>query len=366
MDDDHNSEIEVLEWLEAVRRRPGMWVGSRDARGVQHLVWELVCDALDDLNTEYCLSITVTNHADGSISVEDNGRGIPIGVSEKTGQTWVDVFFTTLGCPTGYALAAVNALSEELEVEVFRDGKRYATKYQRGKLITPLEFVAETSRHGKRVTSLPDRTIFVDAYLGENIRTVPLDDLSPRLRDLAFLNRNLRIEVIDLGSGGREVIQFNGGINDYVRLLNEKQSKLNDEPIYFCAEHEIPGENDSLFVECSLQWTNRIESVSLVFFNNDPIDEKFSIHALSGPLAVALNEYAKTNNLLPTDASITDAAIAKGLSSVLAVKSAKNLRWLDKEYLGKFIKAFVQNDFLQYLQGNKAVAVTLIESLRAR
>lgn len=359
------TDIEVIDGLEAVRIRPKLWIGSTDASGLHQLVWELVYNCLDEYNVGYCHHIVVTLNSNGSISVDDDGRGIPTSVSEKTGKTGVEILFSTLGCPTGFALAVVNALSERLEVEVYRDGKQYKKTYQRGKDLTPLEFIGNTNRHGTQVTILPDKDIFAEAYHNTGNQAFDFDELATRLRELAFLNSTLSIELADPQNSKRETFIFNSGISDYLSWLNDKQVKVNDVPVYLSGQRELPADNDCLNFECVLQWTYRKDSLSLVFFNSDPVDEKIQLADISTDLARPLNEFARANHLLNEhECDISDTEISKGISTILSIKAATTLRWLDKQYLRNLIKDAIQDCFRQYLQTNKDDATCLIKALK--
>ncbi len=367
MNEYNDTEIQVLEGLEAVRVRPKLWIGSTDARGLQQLVWELVYNCLDEHNAGDCHHIAVTLNSDGSVSVEDDGLGITTGVSEKTGKSGVEVVFTTLGCPTGFAMAVVNALSERLEVENFRDGKLYKKAYQRGEDLAPLEFIGDTDKHGTRVTILPDKEIFAEVYENKENQAFEFEELTGRLRELAFLNKTLRIDLAEPKCNKRETFQFSAGISDYLRWLNSNHAKVNDVPICFSGEWEFSGDKEQLNIECAIQWTDRKERLSLVFFNNDPVPEKYSIHDLNAEIAKTLNEYARANHLLDEhESDISENEISKGISTILSTKSGMRLRSLEKEYLGNIIKGVVQESLKKYLMLNNCVAKSLIQSLKTK
>ena len=357
MNEYNDTEIEVLEGLEAVRRRPKSWLASTDARELHPLVWQLLYNCLDKFDDGYCNTIGVTLNSDGSISVEDDGRGIETFISEHTGKSGVKILFTSLGCPSGLASAIVNALSERLVVDIFRDGRQYKARYQRGNSFPLLEVIGDTDKHGTRVTILPDKDApnpFFD-----------FDTLQIRLREIAFLNKTLRIDLADPPYNKRETFLFDSGISDYLSWLNHKQVKVNNVPLYFAGQWPLTQESALLNIECAFQWTDRKECLSLVFFNIDPVSEEFSIADINADLAIPLDDFARSNQLFSEhEFDISDIEISKGISTILSLKCARRLRWLDKQYLRNMIKDAVQNCFRQYLQLNKDDARSLIETLR--
>ncbi len=357
----------MLEGLDAVRVRPELWVGSRDSRGLLQLVWEIVYNCLDDYDTGDCQHITVTLNDDGSISVENDGPGISTGVSEKTGLSGVEIIFTTLGCPTGFGAAVVNALSERLEVENYRNGKFYRKTYQRGRDLTPLQLIGDTDKHGTRVTIFPDKEIFTEAYVQTEKQAFDLEELTSRLREIAFLNKNLRIDLANPKCCARETFQFSAGISDYLSWLNSKHAKINVVPVCFSGEREISGAKEQLSIEFALQWTDRKAPLSMVFFNNDPIPERYSIHDLNAVIAKALNEYARASHLLHEhESGISENQISKGIITILSTKSGLRLRSLDKEYLGNIIKDALGECLRNYLIHNNSNARSLLKSLKEK
>ncbi|MBX9567250.1 MAG: hypothetical protein K2X77_00040 [Candidatus Obscuribacterales bacterium] len=355
----NDTDIEVLEGLEPVRRRPKLWVGSTDARGLHQLAWYLVYNCLDEFDAGYCKNISVTVNNDGSLSVEDDGRGIETDVIKKTGKTGIETMFTTLGCPTGFELAVVNGLSEKLEVEVFRDGNWYKKSYQRGKSASPQGLIGNTEQHGTRVTIWPDRDIFEEAQNS----SFDFDTLLVRLRELAYLNKTLRVELTDSRNNNRESFHFYSGISDYLSWLNDAQLKVNKAPIYLSKQQELPEHQDSLKIECVIQWTDREECLSLVFFNNDNINEEFPLDDLPVDLASALNKYARANQLLNTNCDISDIELSNGISAILSIRSQSSLRWLGKEYLRSIVKNVVPECFMHYLLHNRDDTKVLIETI---
>src|SRR5574337_1588816 len=239
------TQIRVLEGLEAVRKRPAMYIGSTGFEGLHHLVYEVVDNSVDEALAGYCDQVEVTVHSDNSVTIVDNGRGIPVDIHEQTGRPALEVVMTTLhaggkfdnsaykvsGGLHGVGLSVVNALSESLEVEIWRDGKKYQQRYERGKPTGDLEEVGKARKTGTRVTFTPDSEIFED-------RTFSLDTLSNRLRELAFLNKGLRIRLTDERINEAREFYYTGGIRSFVELLNENKAVLHPKPIYIEAQRD--------------------------------------------------------------------------------------------------------------------------------
>jgi DNA gyrase subunit B len=258
------SQIQVLEGLEAVRKRPGMYIGSTGPKGLHHLVWEIVDNSIDEALAGYCTEINVTVEKDNSITVTDNGRGIPVDIQEKMGRPAVEVIMTVLhaggkfggggykvsGGLHGVGASVVNALSEELEVYVYRDGKIHYQKYQRGVPCTDLQVIGDTDRTGTTVHFKPDPEIFTETT------EFDYETLATRLRELAFLNRGLKITLEDKRVENRKnEYCYEGGIQSYVQHLNRTREVLHEEPIY------IAGERDGIHVEIALQYNDSYSSI---------------------------------------------------------------------------------------------------------
>ena len=261
--------IQVLEGLEAVRKNPAMYIGSTDERGLHHLIYEVVDNSIDEALAGYCDHIIVTINKDGSVTVEDNGRGIPVSIHKKYKKSGVELVMTTLhaggkfdkrvykvsGGLHGVGVSVVNALSKWLEVRVRREGKEFYQRYERGKPVTPLKVLRETNERGTTVTFLPDDEIF------ETI-DFDYDTISARLKELAFLNAGIKIELIDHRSGKMDVFKFDGGLAEFVKHINRNKKVLYDEPIL------IKAKRDNVEVEIAIQHTDGFTENIFTFVNN--------------------------------------------------------------------------------------------------
>ncbi|WPD19120.1 DNA topoisomerase (ATP-hydrolyzing) subunit B [Thermaerobacter composti] len=319
------SQIQVLEGLEAVRRRPGMYIGSTGSRGLHHLIWEVVDNAVDEALAGRCTEIVVTLHADGSCSVRDNGGGIPVGIHPKVGRPTVEVVLTMLhaggkfdgqaykvsGGLHGVGVSVVNALSEWLVVEVRRDGRIHRQRYRRGKPETELEVVGTTdpADTGTYVRFKPDPEIFDDTEFKYEV-------VVGRLRELALLNSGLYIELADERTGERNLFQFMGGLRSFVALLNRTKEPLHPEPISHKAER------DGVEVEMALQWTTSYVE-TLYSFANTIHTHEGGTHEAGFKMALTrvVNDYARKANLLKNgDENLSGDDIREGLTAVLSVK----------------------------------------------
>src|SRR5690606_8177840 len=264
------SQIQVLEGLEAVRKRPGMYIGSTSAKGLHHLVWEVVDNSIDEALGGYCDQIEVIVHKDNSVSVIDNGRGIPVGLTTKLQKSTLEVVLTVLhaggkfggegykvsGGLHGVGVSVVNALSKRLIVEVKRDGKIHVQEYRRGVPQYDLKVVGETVETGTKITFWPDEDIFTETTEFE------YDVLQSRIRELAFLNRGIRISLTDERTGMSQSYHYEGGIREFVRFLNRNKEPIGDEPVY------IEGTRDSVIVEIALQYNAGYNEAIFSYANN--------------------------------------------------------------------------------------------------
>ncbi|WP_339060742.1 DNA topoisomerase (ATP-hydrolyzing) subunit B [Tepidibacillus marianensis] len=319
------SQIQVLEGLEAVRKRPGMYIGSTSERGLHHLVWEVVDNSIDEALAGYCNLITVTIHEDNSVTVVDNGRGIPVDLHPKMGRPAVEVALTVLhaggkfggegykvsGGLHGVGVSVVNALSIDLEVQVKRNGKVYIQSYSRGIPQFDLKVVGESVETGTTVTFLPDPEIFQETI------EFNYDILKSRLRELAFLNRGLQIDLIDeRGEKKEDHFIFEGGIISFVEFLNKNRDVLHPNPIY------VSGSRDQIDLEISMQYNDSYTNNILSFANNIHTHEGGTHESgFKSALTRVLNDYARKNNLLKDqDSNLTGDDTREGLTAVLSVK----------------------------------------------
>lgn len=320
------SQIQVLEGLEAVRKRPGMYVGSTNSRGLHHLVWEIVDNSIDEAMAGFCDTIEVTVEKDNSVTVFDNGRGIPVGIHEKAGKPAVEVIFTVLhaggkfggggykvsGGLHGVGAAVVNALSEWLEVYVYRDGKVHYQKFSRGVPVSDLQVIGKTEHTGTKVHFLPDPDIFKET------NEFDYEVLEKRLRELAFLNRGITITLCDKRKEEekKETFHYEGGIISFVKYLNRTREVLHEEPIY------IEGEKDGIIVEVALQYNDSYTSNIYSFANNIHTHEG-GTHELGFKMALTrvLNDYGrKSGYIKENDANLTGDDVREGLTAIVSVK----------------------------------------------
>ena len=320
------TQIQVLEGLEAVRKRPGMYIGSTSSRGLHHLVWEVVDNSIDEALAGRCDTIQVIVNEDNSVTVIDNGGGIPVGIHPKMGRPAVEVVMTVLhaggkfggdgykfsGGLHGVGVSVVNALSTWLSVEVKRDGKIYHQRYQRGVPEADLEVIGETEETGTKITFKPDPEIFTETT------EIDFNILQNRLRELAFLNGGVKIMLKDLrGEEEKEVVfQFEGGIRSFVEHLNRNREVLNQPPVY------IQGERDSILIEIALQYNDSFTSNIYSYANNIHTHEGGTHEAgFKSALTRVINDYARRNNLLKdNDSNLTGDDVREGLTAIISVK----------------------------------------------
>ncbi len=316
-------DIQVLEGLEAVRRRPGMYIGSTDVRGLHHLVYEVVDNAVDEALAGFCNRIEVTIHEDNSVTVVDNGRGIPVGIHPKTGKPALEVVMTMLHAGgkfggEGYKVAsglhgvgvsAVNALSEWMKVWVVREGYKYFQEYRRGKPLTPVQKIGKAKGSGTTVVFKPDATIFTTLDFR-------FDTLAQRFREIAFLTKGLTIKLVDERGTGREIsFYFEGGIASFVRYLNKNRTVLHD-PFF------VSKQVDSTHVEAAIQYTDGYSESVYAFANNiNTVDGGTHLTGFRSALTRTLNDYARKNGLLKdNESNFTGDDVRQGLTAILSVK----------------------------------------------
>ena len=366
-------QIQILEGLEAVRKRPGMYIGSTSVRGLHHLVYEIVDNSVDEALAGYCSHIEVQINADNSITVQDDGRGIPVDIQKKAGLPAVEVVFTILHaggkfCGGGYKVSGglhgvgasvVNALSEWLEVEICRDGKVYKQRYERGKTMYPLKVVGECApdKHGTRVVFLPDKEIFEETVYD-------YDTLKVRLRETAFLTKNLKITLRD----DREVkhektFHYEGGIKEFVTYLNRSNEKLY-EPVIYCE-----GIKDKVFVEVAMQHNDSYTENIYTFVNNINTPEGGThLAGFKSALTKTFNDYAKKNKLLKeNEPALSGEDIREGLTAIISVKIEEpQFEGQTKQKLGNSearaaVDAIVSEQLTYFLEQNPTVAKIICE-----
>jgi DNA gyrase subunit B len=319
------NQIQVLEGLEAVRKRPGMYIGSTSGRGLHHLVWEIVDNSIDEALAGYCNEIEVIIEEDNSITVTDNGRGIPVGIHEKMGRPAVEVIMTVLhaggkfggggykvsGGLHGVGASVVNALSTELEVHVHRDGKIYYQKFEKGAPSFDLKVIGETDKTGTIIHFTPDPEIFTETTEYE------YDTLANRIRELAFLNRGIQISIEDKrGEGKRRDYHYEGGIKSYVEHLNRSKEVIHEEPIY------IEGEKDEITIEIALQYNDGFASNLYSFANNIHTHEGGTHESgFKTALTRVINDYARKNHVFKeSDANLSGEDVREGLTAIISIK----------------------------------------------
>ncbi len=363
-------EIQVLEGLEAVRRRPGMYIGSTGPRGLHHLVYEVVDNSIDEAMAGFCDRIEVIVHKDNSVTVIDNGRGIPVEIHPKTGLPAVETVLTMLhaggkfggnvykvsGGLHGVGVSVVNALSEWLEVEIRRDGHVYHQRYERGKAVTPLKIIGTSSTTGTKVSFKPDAEIFEELVFNQ-------ETLSQRLRELSFLNRGIKIIFQDERTGQKTVYQHEGGIRDFVRYLNKNKEVLHNKPIY------IFGERDGIQVEVALQYTEGyVESLFSYVNNIHTVDGGTHEAGFKSALTRVVNDYGKKYNLLKNGTTaLSGEDIREGLTAVISVKVPEpQFEGQTKTKLGNsevrgVVDGVVSEGLATFLEENPGIARRILE-----
>ena len=318
-------QIQILEGLEAVRKRPGMYIGSTSSKGLHHLVYEIVDNAVDEALAGFCDTVKVYINEDNSITVRDNGRGIPVGINKKKGIPAVEVVFTILhaggkfggggykvsGGLHGVGASVVNALSTWLEVDIFHEGKIYRQRYERGKVMYPLKVVGDTDRRGTEVRFLPDPTIFEETVFDSAV-------LKQRLREMAFLTKGLRIVLRDTRADQEKekIFHYEGGIREFVTYLNRSKEALYPEVIY------CEGEKDGVMVEVAMQHNDSYTENSYGFVNNINTPEGGThIVGFRNALTKTFNDYARKNKLLKdSEPNLSGDDIREGLTAIVSVK----------------------------------------------
>ncbi|MCM3777827.1 DNA topoisomerase (ATP-hydrolyzing) subunit B [Fictibacillus phosphorivorans] len=376
------SNIQVLEGLEAVRKRPGMYIGATNVRGLHHLVWEIVDNSIDEALAGYCDTIRITIEKDNSITVEDNGRGIPVGMHEKMGRPAVEVIMTVLhaggkfggggykvsGGLHGVGASVVNALSTLLEVTVSRDGKVHYQSYERGVPNADLKVIGETDKTGTRTHFKPDPEIFTESL------EYDFPTLSNRIRELAYLNRGLKIIAEDK-RGEEPVVKeyhYEGGIKSYVEHINRTREVLHEEPIF------VEGEKEGISVEIAFQYNDSFASNIYSFANNINTHEGGTHESgFKTALTRVINDYGRKNNLFKdNDTNLTGEDVREGLTAIISIKHPDpQFEGQTKTKLGnsearQITESIFSETFSAFLLENPVVAKAIVEkgmmALRAR
>ena len=369
-------QITVLKGLEAVRKRPGMYIGSTSARGLHHLVYEVVDNSIDEAMAGFCTEIRVTLREDGAVVVDDNGRGIPVDIHPEEGIPGVEVAMTTLhaggkfdkdsykvsGGLHGVGVSVVNALSEWLEVEITRDGQRYHQRYVRGIKDTDLEIIGKAKGSGTLVTFMPDSEIFTEPGLSYNFET-----LNNRLRELAFLNKGLKIVLTDERDGAEETHQYEGGLASFVEHVRGSRQPLHEKIVYFEASRE---EAD---IELAMQYDDGFSEHTHTFVNNINTHEGGAhLTGLKAALTRTINDYARRNNIFKKDdESLSGDDVREGLTCILSVKVMEpQFEGQTKTKLGNSevrgaVEAAVNEHLGIFLEENPKAAKSIIEKALA-
>ena len=367
-------QIQILEGLEAVRKRPGMYIGSTSIRGLHHLVYEIVDNSVDEALAGFCDSITVTIEKDNSITVQDDGRGIPVDIQKKAGKPALEVVFTVLhaggkfggsgykvsGGLHGVGASVVNALSSWLEVSVYKGGKIYNMKFKRGKVVQPMTVIGECDKrqHGTKVHFLPDPEIFEETVYD-------YDTLKVRLRETAFLTKALKITLTDAREGKEQekTFHYEGGIKEFVQYLNKGKEPLYPDVIY------CEGERDHVFVEVAMQHNDSYTENTYTFVNNINTPEGGThLTGFKNAITKTFNDYARSNKLLKdSEPNLSGDDIREGLTTVISVKiEDPQFEGQTKQKLGNSeaqtaVQNIVGEQLTYYLEQNPSVARAICE-----
>ena len=365
------SEIQVLEGLEAVRKRPGMYIGSTSASGLHHLVYEIVDNAIDEALAGYCTDITVTINPGNTITVTDNGRGIPVDIQKQTGRPALEVVFTVLhaggkfggggykvsGGLHGVGASVVNALSEWLEVQVHKDGHIYEMKFSRGHITSEMQMIGDTDHTGTTVTFKPD---------GEMFDTLEYDyeTLHTRMREQAFLNAGLRITITDARHGQEqsETMRYEGGIREFVTYINRNKTPLHEEVIY------LAGAKDDATAEIAMQYNDGYNE-TLVSFANDIHTPEGGMHetGFKAALTRVLNAYGVKYGMIKDGDKVSGEDVREGITAVISVKlteaqfEGQTKAKLGNAYIRTLVDNIVSDQLAAYLEEHPVVARTILD-----
>ncbi|MDD3064915.1 MAG: DNA topoisomerase (ATP-hydrolyzing) subunit B [Endomicrobiaceae bacterium] len=365
------SKIQVLEGLEAVRKRPAMYIGSTSGAGLHHLVYEIVDNSIDEVLAGYCKNIDVTIHPDNSVTVSDDGRGIPVDPHPKyKDKSALEVVLTILhaggkfdknsykvsGGLHGVGASCVNALSINFTAEVHKDGKIYKQEYSKGKPLTKLEIVGKTEERGTKITFLPDPEIF-------SVTTFSFDTLANRLRELAFLNAGIHITIIDERQDKEHTFNYEGGIKTFVSYLNTNKQVINKEPIFFSKE------KDSVMVEVAMQYNDSYNEQLFTFVNNiNTVEGGTHLTGFRSALTRVVNDYIKKNELSKNkDLALSGDDVREGLTAVISVKVPNpQFEGQTKTKLGNsevegIVKSLVGDALTTFLEENPGIASQILD-----
>ena len=365
------SQIQVLEGLEAVRKRPGMYIGSTSSSGLHHLVYEIVDNSIDEALAGYCTHIEVSIEQGDIIRVSDNGRGIPVDIQEQTGKSALEVVFTVLhaggkfggggykvsGGLHGVGASVVNALSEWLEVQVHKDGKIHQMKFSRGDIVEPITVIGTTDRTGTTVRFKPDPEMFDDTVYDYEI-------LHTRMREQAFLNGGLTITLEDEREGRemRETMCYEGGIREFVRYLNKHKSPIHEEVIY------LSGSKGDAIAEVALQYNDGYNE-NMVSFANDIHTPEGGMHETGFKTALTrvINAYGQKNNIIKGEDKVSGEDVREGISAVISVKlpeaqfEGQTKQKLGNAYIRTLVDGIVNDQLAEYFEEHPATAKAILE-----
>ncbi len=364
--------IKVLQGLEAVQKRPAMYIGSTGISGLHHLVYEVVDNSIDEALAGFCNKIDVTIHEDNSVTVEDNGRGIPVDIHKDEGRSAAEVVMTTLhaggkfdsesyqfsGGLHGVGVSVVNALSQFLELEIWREGNLYTQRYERGRPVTPFEVAGKTKRRGTKIRFRPDADVFETLDFS-------FDTLSQRLRELSFLNSGLKITIVDERSEKKHEFQYKGGIVSFVEYLNKNKAPVHPKPIH------LEGDKEGIHIDIALQYNDGYAENIFAFANNiNTIDGGTHMVGFKSALTRTLNNYASNyNSLRNLKMALTGEDAREGLTGVISVKlSNPQFEGQTKAKLGNsevkgLVEALVNEKLGTYFEENPSVAKRILEKV---
>ncbi|MCH3965480.1 MAG: DNA topoisomerase (ATP-hydrolyzing) subunit B [Clostridium sp.] len=364
------NQIQVLEGLEAVRKRPGMYIGSTSSRGLHHLVYEIIDNSIDEALAGYCSKIKVVIHNDNSITVSDNGRGMPVGIHPKMKKPTVEVIMTILhaggkfggggykvsGGLHGVGASVVNALSEICEVEVKREGHIWKQVFKKGKAVTGLDIIGDSDEHGTKIYFKPDSDIFDEIEYD-------YDTLANRIRELAFLNKGIQIVLQDERNEKYETFHYEGGIKSFVKYLNRNKQVIQKEPIY------VEGRKEDCSLEIAIQYNDGYAENIFAFANNiDTVEGGTHLAGFKSALTRVFNDYAKKYGVLKeNDKNLSGEDIREGLTAVISIKLANpQFEGQTKTKLGNsevrgIVDSIMGETLSNYLEENPQIAKTILD-----